>query len=174
MKTLLRVGMACAVAATVFVGLDASTVGAQPAAAGCGSVITEDTRLTRNLKDCTNGLELAGTGITLDLDGHTISGIGVPDWYQPHRPGHDDKERGDLELRRRCQQRFRRRVPFAVSEGARERDWGVDVLILRRPVDHRRKRDQSQYDIWGRFLPRLPVDDRQQHPWKRLLRYLLS
>jgi hypothetical protein len=79
MKTLVRLGMAFAVAATVLAGLDASTVGAQPVAAGCGSVITEDTRLTRDLKDCTNGLGVAGNGITLDLGGHTISGIGTSD-----------------------------------------------------------------------------------------------
>ena len=39
--------------------------------------ITQDTTLTRDLEDCTDGLEVAGTGITLDLGGHTISGTGT-------------------------------------------------------------------------------------------------
>jgi hypothetical protein len=49
---------------------------AAPPTVGCGSVITENTRLTTNLKGCTDGLVLAGNGVTLDLAGHVIAGVG--------------------------------------------------------------------------------------------------
>jgi hypothetical protein len=64
-------------AAVVAVGLGASASSAQTSAAlTCGSVVTEDTTLTRNLWNCEDGLEIAGTGITLDMGGHTIAGTG--------------------------------------------------------------------------------------------------
>jgi hypothetical protein len=72
-----RALLLAATAGVVIIGLGASAFGAEPPAAiSCGSVITESTTLTRNLKDCTDGLELAGTGITLDLGGHTLAGTG--------------------------------------------------------------------------------------------------
>ena len=45
-------------------------------AVGCGSVITEDTVLTRNVKDCATGLVVAGP-VTLDLNGFSIKGTGT-------------------------------------------------------------------------------------------------
>ena len=62
-------------AAIVVSGIGASTAGAQALTVNCGSVITEDTTLSHNLRNCANGLVLAGSGITLDLHGHRISGL---------------------------------------------------------------------------------------------------
>jgi hypothetical protein len=75
--TLAAGSLSAALAALLAVGFGATTVGAQPSATTCGSVITQDTTLTGNLTDCTNGLEMAGTTITLDLGSHTISGTGT-------------------------------------------------------------------------------------------------
>lgn len=62
-------------------GTAASLLGAPTAlgapAVTCGSVITENTTLKSDLKNCTAGLEIAGAGVTLDLGGYTISGVGV-------------------------------------------------------------------------------------------------
>ncbi len=50
----------------------------------CGSVITADTTLTADVVNCAgNGLTVDADNITLDLNGHTVSGDGVP-------AGHDD------------------------------------------------------------------------------------
>ena len=45
----------------------------------CGDTITADTTLDRDLTDCpNNGIVVGADGITLDLNGHTISGDGKP------------------------------------------------------------------------------------------------
>jgi parallel beta-helix repeat protein len=45
----------------------------------CGDTITADTTLDRDLIDCpSNGIVIGADGITLDLNGHTISGDGKP------------------------------------------------------------------------------------------------
>jgi parallel beta-helix repeat protein len=45
----------------------------------CGDTITADTTLDRDLTDCpSNGIVIGADGITLDLNGHTISGNGKP------------------------------------------------------------------------------------------------
>jgi parallel beta-helix repeat protein len=55
-----------------------------PAGAGadggiaCGATITVDTTLTKNVVRCPgDGLVVAGDGVTLDLGGHTVSGLGA-------------------------------------------------------------------------------------------------
>jgi hypothetical protein len=46
----------------------------------CGQVITQDTRLANDLIGCSdNGLIIGADNITLDLNGHTISGDNNPD-----------------------------------------------------------------------------------------------
>lgn len=51
--------------------------GQEPAALQCGDTITADTTLDRDLTDCpSNGIVIGADGITLDLNGHTISGDG--------------------------------------------------------------------------------------------------
>ena len=55
------------------------TVGDPPleSAVSCGQVITQSVRLTNDLLNCAvNGLVVGASGITIDLDGHTIDGIG--------------------------------------------------------------------------------------------------
>ena len=45
---------------------------------GCGAVVTQDTTLDSDLVDCpANGVHIAGSGVTLDLAGHTIDGAGA-------------------------------------------------------------------------------------------------
>jgi parallel beta-helix repeat protein len=48
-----------------------------PPGIACGDTITADTTLDRDLTDCpSNGIVIGADGITLDLNGHTISGDG--------------------------------------------------------------------------------------------------
>ena len=50
-----------------------------PAGLECGTTITADTTLDRDLSDCpSNGILIGADDITLDLNGHTISGDGKP------------------------------------------------------------------------------------------------
>jgi large repetitive protein len=50
---------------------------AQTSELGCGDTITADTTLDRDLTDCrNNGIVIGADNITLDLNGHTISGDG--------------------------------------------------------------------------------------------------
>ena len=47
------------------------------AALECGSVVTHDVRLSRDLRDCTgNGLVVGADDVDIDLNGHLISGTG--------------------------------------------------------------------------------------------------
>lgn len=56
------------------------TVGPAPAPAevGCGEIIVQSTRLLNDLTDCGgHGLIIGAHGITIDLDGHVIDGVGL-------------------------------------------------------------------------------------------------
>src|SRR5688500_14449106 len=56
------------------------TICAAPVAAtlGCGEIIFQSIRLTNDLIDCGgHGLIIGANGITIDLDGHMIDGIGL-------------------------------------------------------------------------------------------------
>jgi hypothetical protein len=67
--------LALAVAAMTLLALGAGAATAAPA--HCGDVITQDTTLDSDLVDCFPvGLAIGADGITVDLDGHTIDGIG--------------------------------------------------------------------------------------------------
>src|SRR5215208_1390818 len=49
-----------------------------PTGLECGDTITADTTLDRDLTDCpSNGIVIGANRITLDLNGHTISGDGT-------------------------------------------------------------------------------------------------
>src|SRR5919107_5165477 len=68
------------IAGLVLVGA-ASVAVAQVPSGGveCGDTITTDTTLDRDLSDCpSNGIVIGADDITLDLNGHTISGDGQP------------------------------------------------------------------------------------------------
>lgn len=67
-----------AIAATA---LSLLTPGASPAASiGCGTVVTTDTTLTADITGCPgDGIVIGANGITLDLNGHTLSGTGGGD-----------------------------------------------------------------------------------------------
>jgi len=82
-----------AVLALGLLALAAGPALAQPL--GCGAVVTQDTTLTSDLLDCPgNGLVIGADGITVDLNGHTISGQiisgGSPDQVGIENRGHDD------------------------------------------------------------------------------------
>ena len=75
---LVGLGAVVAVAAT---GATALGGGSAPAASelSCGETITADTTLTSDLVDCpSNGIVIGADDITLDLNGHTVAGNGVP------------------------------------------------------------------------------------------------
>jgi hypothetical protein len=64
---------ACAVSTSIAVGQEPGT------GIACGDTITADTTLDRDLTDCpSNGIVIGADGITLDLNGHTISGDSKP------------------------------------------------------------------------------------------------
>lgn len=56
----------------------ASTAEAAVRPPGCGAVITRDTVLESDIRDCPDdGLRVRGDNITIDLNGHTVAGIGA-------------------------------------------------------------------------------------------------
>jgi parallel beta-helix repeat protein len=69
-----------AILVVVFVAFAFLVVGASAATGDtitCGAVITEDTRLDHDLIDCPgDGIVIGADGITLDLGGHVVDGIG--------------------------------------------------------------------------------------------------
>jgi hypothetical protein len=65
------------VIAGAVVGSAAGASGSRSAAVTCGQVITANTTLTRNVRNCPgNGLVVAAPNVTLDLGGYTVSGSG--------------------------------------------------------------------------------------------------
>ena len=67
------------VALTVAVAVAAGGSMAQTGGLTCGATITVDTTLEADLTDCpSNGLVIGADNITVDLNGHTISGDGKP------------------------------------------------------------------------------------------------
>jgi parallel beta-helix repeat protein len=72
-----QVVMVAALTLAVTVAAGASM--AQTSQLSCGDPITADTTLQADLTDCeSNGIVIGADGITLDLNGHTISGDGKP------------------------------------------------------------------------------------------------
>jgi parallel beta-helix repeat protein len=66
-----------AIALLALSGVTAAAGQSPPAGLKCGDTITADTTLDRDLSDCpSNGILIGADGITLDLNGHTISGNG--------------------------------------------------------------------------------------------------
>src|ERR687897_3634132 len=68
------------IAGLALVGAASVAAGQVPSAGvECGATITSDTTLDRDLSDCpSNGIVIGADDITLDLNGHTISGDGKP------------------------------------------------------------------------------------------------
>jgi parallel beta-helix repeat protein len=67
-------------------GVTAAAGQSPPPGLGCGDTITADTTLDRDLTDCpSNGIIIGADDITLDLNGHTISGDGKPVRRCPRR-----------------------------------------------------------------------------------------
>ena len=67
------------------------TVGPPPVASqvACGQILTQSTRLTNDLVDCGgHGLIVGAPGITIDLDGHVVDGLGLDAGILNN--GHDD------------------------------------------------------------------------------------
>lgn len=61
---------------------------AAPAVPSCGAVLTQDTTLAADLVDCPgDGLVIGADGITVDLAGHLVDGVGAGIGIR--NPGHD-------------------------------------------------------------------------------------
>jgi parallel beta-helix repeat protein len=75
------------IAGLALVGAASVAAGQVPSAGvECGATITTDTTLDRDLSDCpSNGIVIGADDITLDLNGHTISGDGKPARDCPRR-----------------------------------------------------------------------------------------
>ena len=63
----------------VAVGVTAlsSTAGAANGPLACGDVVTENVTLERSLTGCASGITVGASGITIDLNGHSIAGSGA-------------------------------------------------------------------------------------------------
>jgi nitrous oxidase accessory protein NosD len=65
-------------AATLALALTPDVQAAKPVQVRCGETITGDTRLANDLIDCpNNGIVIGADDITLDLNGHTVDGVGI-------------------------------------------------------------------------------------------------
>src|SRR5829696_9863669 len=70
---------AVAVVAAIAVVLAVTGGEASASHVGCGETITTDTTLDSDLVNCpNNGIVIGASNITLDLNGHTIDGDGMP------------------------------------------------------------------------------------------------
>ena len=58
------------------IGAIGSPAEARTHALACGDVVTSDVRLQRSLTGCTTGLVIGAPGVTVDLNGHAIEGVG--------------------------------------------------------------------------------------------------
>jgi hypothetical protein len=64
-----------------------SAAASQPAAVHCGETLTKRVRLKADLVDCPgDGLIVGASGITIDLNGHTIDGVPVAGCGVPATP----------------------------------------------------------------------------------------
>jgi parallel beta-helix repeat protein len=73
-----RVGVLCAVL-TVAAFVVPGSGQAQAGSVSCGATITTNTKLDSDLTNCpSNGIVIGADNITLDLNGHTVGGDGVP------------------------------------------------------------------------------------------------
>ena len=65
------------VIASLTLGLASDAYASKPVHAACGQTITADTTLNSDLTNCTGpGITIGADDITLDLNGHTITGKG--------------------------------------------------------------------------------------------------
>ena len=81
-----RLRLLSVVALLALSGVTAAAGQSPPAGLKCGDTITADTTLDRDLTGCpSNGIIIGADDITLDLNGHTISGDGKPVRRCPRR-----------------------------------------------------------------------------------------
>ncbi len=81
-----RLGLLSVTALLVLSGVTAAAGQSPPPGLECGDTITADTTLDRDLTNCpNNGIIIGANDITLDLNGHTISGDGKPVRRCPRR-----------------------------------------------------------------------------------------
>ncbi|MDQ1477945.1 MAG: hypothetical protein QOE62_3174 [Actinomycetota bacterium] len=75
----IRFGGAIVIVAATFVGFGAPVAGAVTGSIACGAEIVTSVRLHHDLVGCRgDGLVVGAPGITIDLNGHTISGTNAP------------------------------------------------------------------------------------------------
>jgi parallel beta-helix repeat protein len=81
-----RLRLLSVIALLALCGVTAAAGQSPPAGLECGDTITADATLDHDLTDCpSNGILIGADGITLDLNGHTISGDGKPVRRCPRR-----------------------------------------------------------------------------------------
>ena len=81
-----RLRLLSVIALLALSGVTAAAGQSPPAGLECGDTITADTTLDRDLTGCpSNGIIIGADDITLDLNGHTISGDGKPVRRCPRR-----------------------------------------------------------------------------------------
>jgi parallel beta-helix repeat protein len=92
----LWVAAMAATAGVVFVVAGAAAIGSSarhavgPTVVPCGAIITVDTALARDLNNCpADGVIVGAPNITIDLNGHTIDGVGAGTGMN-NVAGHDD------------------------------------------------------------------------------------
>jgi parallel beta-helix repeat protein len=79
MNRLLNIGTVSTLAIVTALSVGPPSAQAQSGGITCGATVMTDTRLTSDLLNCAdNGLVIGADDITLDLNGHTIDGNGVP------------------------------------------------------------------------------------------------
>jgi nitrous oxidase accessory protein NosD len=69
----LGLSIACLLAVTVLVPASHATT----ASLSCGAVVTKDVTLTKSLTGCASGLIVGADNVTIDLNGHSIRGLGT-------------------------------------------------------------------------------------------------
>src|SRR5438309_12014566 len=77
MKRIRMIGLGAVVLGMMFsaASADAAHAPPTPSALPCGTVITKDTTLQADITGCTgDGLVIGADHVTLDLNGHTVSG----------------------------------------------------------------------------------------------------
>ena len=97
---------------------------------GCGAVVTQDTTLTNDLLDCQgDGLVIGAGGITVDLNGHTISGR-IISGGEPGQVGIDNSDgHDDVTIRNGIVQSFARGgVHLAGADRNRVQDLTLDFF----------------------------------------------
>ncbi|MFL5779887.1 MAG: right-handed parallel beta-helix repeat-containing protein, partial [Thermoleophilaceae bacterium] len=108
-------------AAALSLGVAPAALAAKPVAVSCGQVITRDTTLANDLRNChTIGLVVGADDVTLDLNGHTVDGDGRADFEGINVKRHDR-----VRIRHGTVTDFVEGVAVLLSKGTRVTDLAI-------------------------------------------------